>query len=172
MIPLCFVGALLLVSQAVPQTFADPVDYSELCGDKGTLFLGPAARQIIIKQLFTNGGGFWGVNSAFPFENPTPFSNLIECISIILIPVALCFTFGKAVKDSKQGRAVFVAMTVIFVICLAVCTVSECGFSGKATEKRFGQITKRCVLYRGKSYTEENGIEYKNVEEYLCELGK
>lgn len=134
MIPLCFVGALLLVSHGVPQTFAGPVDYTELCGDKGTLFLGPAASQIIIKQLFTNGGGFWGVNSAFPFENPTPFSNLIECISIILIPVALCFTFGKAVKDLKQGRAVFATMTVIFVICLAVCTVSECGFKGKVSE--------------------------------------
>lgn len=86
--------------------------------------------------------------------------------------MALCFTFDKAVKDLKQGGAVFATMTVIFVICLAVCTVSECGFKGKATEKRFGQIRKRCVLYRGKTYTEENGIEYKNVEEYLCELGK
>ncbi len=125
MIPMCFAGALVLISQGVPQTFNGAVSYDSLEGPSSSLFLGPGASQIIIKQLFTNGGGFWGVNSAHPFENPTPLSNLIQSVSLLLIPVALCFTFGKAVQDSKQGRAIFRAMTVIFIISLTVCTVSE-----------------------------------------------
>lgn len=125
MLPICFVGALILVSQGTPQTMGGSVSYLTLNGVNGTLYLGPAASQIIIKQLFTNGGGFFGVNSAHPFENPTPFSNLIECLGLIWIPVSLCFVFGKAVKQNKQGSVLLKAMTVIFVLCLVVCTVSE-----------------------------------------------
>lgn len=125
MLPVCFVGAILLVSQGVPQTMDGGVTYVGLGNQNSTLYLGPAASQIIIKQLFTNGGGFYGVNSAFPFENPTPFSNLIQCLSLLLIPVGLCFTFGKAVKDKKQGSALLKAMTIIFVGCLVVCTTFE-----------------------------------------------
>lgn len=125
MLPLCFVGALILVAEGVPQTFNGSLDYVALNGAQGTLYFGPAASQIIIKQLFTNGGGFYGVNSAYPFENPTPLTNLIECLSLIWIPVSLCFVFGYAVKDSKQGSVLLKAMTVIFVICLTICTLSE-----------------------------------------------
>jgi K+-transporting ATPase ATPase A chain len=76
--------------------------------------LGPVASQVAIKQLGTNGGGFFSVNSAHPFENPTPFSNFVEVVSILLIPVALCFTFGALLKDKRQGWAVLAAMLVIF----------------------------------------------------------
>ena len=86
--------------------------------------LGPAASQIAIKQLGTNGGGFMGANSAHPLENPTPFSNLLEMISILLIPAALCFTFGRNVKDKKQGIAIFSAMFIMLVIALSVIAVS------------------------------------------------
>lgn len=135
MLPICFVGALLLVMDGVPQTMGGSVSYIAMDGTAQKLYLGPAASQIIIKQLFTNGGGFFGVNSAYPFENPTPFTNLIECLSLLWIPAGLCFTFGKAVirkdksgtivKEKNQGIALLKTMTIFFVACLVVCTMFE-----------------------------------------------
>ena len=90
-----------------------------------TLPLGPAASQIAIKQLGTNGGGFFNVNSAHPFENPTPLSNFVEVLSILLISGALCYTFGRMIGDTRQGWALLAAMTVVLVGFLAVCYVSE-----------------------------------------------
>jgi len=87
--------------------------------------LGPAASQIAIKQVGTNGGGFYGTNSAHPLENPSPFTNLIELLSILLIPAALCFTFGRNIKDKRQGRAIFCAMMLMLVIALSCIAVSE-----------------------------------------------
>jgi K+-transporting ATPase ATPase A chain len=90
-----------------------------------TLPMGPAASQIAIKQLGTNGGGFFNVNSAHPYENPTPFSNFLELLSILLIPAALCYTFGELVKDKRQGWALLAVMLVIFVPLLIACTAAE-----------------------------------------------
>ena len=87
--------------------------------------LGPAASQIAIKQTGTNGGGFYGVNSAHPLENPNAFTNLLEMISLLLIPAALCFTFGKAVKNKKQGIAIFMAMFLMLVAALGIIAVNE-----------------------------------------------
>jgi K+-transporting ATPase ATPase A chain len=87
--------------------------------------MGPAASQIAIKQLGTNGGGFFNVNSAHPFENPTPLSNFFELLAILLLPVALCYTFGMMVGDRRQGWAVLAAMTLVFVPLLALCVASE-----------------------------------------------
>src|SRR6185503_3597352 len=87
--------------------------------------LGPAASQVAIKQLGTNGGGFFNVNSAHPFENSTPLANFLELLSILLIAAALCITFGRMVGDVRQGWAIIAAMTIIFVGLLAVATVSE-----------------------------------------------
>jgi len=87
--------------------------------------MGPAASQVAIKQSGTNGGGFFGTNSAHPLENPTPFTNMIEMLSILLIPAALCFTFGYRLRNMRQGRAVFAAMFLCLVIALAAMTVSE-----------------------------------------------
>lgn len=116
MLPLCLLLALLLVWQGVPQTFADYAHALTLQGTEQTIPLGPAASQIAIKQLGTNGGGFFGVNSAHPFENPTAWSNLFEVASIILIPVALVFTFGHYVKDLRQSRAILACMLALFLI--------------------------------------------------------
>ncbi|HEY1685750.1 MAG TPA: potassium-transporting ATPase subunit KdpA [Tepidisphaeraceae bacterium] len=124
LIPLSLVVAIALVSQGVVQTWAPYKTVSllePLAGPDGkmvteqTLALGPAASQIAIKQLGTNGGGFFGVNSAHPFENPSPLSNFIELLSILLIPASLCSTFGKMVGDMRQGWAVLAAMFVIFL---------------------------------------------------------
>ena len=87
--------------------------------------MGPAASQVAIKQTGTNGGGYMGVNSAHPLENPNAFTNLIEMISILLIPAALCFTFGSAVKNKRQGIAIFMAMFLCLVVALSCIAVTE-----------------------------------------------
>jgi K+-transporting ATPase ATPase A chain len=120
LLPLSLVLALALVSQGVVQTF-NPYQVTE----SQTLALGPAASQIAIKQLGTNGGGFFNVNSSHPFENPTPFSNLLEMLSILLIPAALCYTFGKMVGDTRQGWALLTVMTIVFVALLGIAVWSE-----------------------------------------------
>ena len=116
LLPLCLVLALFLVWQGVPQTFAHYVSAVTMQGVDQVIPLGPAASQIAIKQLGTNGGGFFGVNSAHPFENPSAWSNLFELASIILIPVALVFTFGHYVKDLRQSRAIIACMLALFLI--------------------------------------------------------
>lgn len=138
LIPLSVVVSLAIASQGVPQTFkqydevqlVEPVVVEQEDGTaaevtKGVVPLGPAASQIAIKQLGTNGGGFWGNNSAHPFENPTPLSNLFEMISLLLIPAGLCFTFGRNVKDKRQGVAVFLAMFIMLAAALAIVGCSE-----------------------------------------------
>jgi K+-transporting ATPase ATPase A chain len=129
LLPLSLVFALVLVSQGVVQTFG-PYARVAVVQPKSTLTeqviaVGPVASQIAIKQLGTNGGGFFNVNSAHPFENPTPLSNFLELLAILLIPAALCYTFGVMVQDTRQGWTVLAAMTVIFVGLLAVCVVAE-----------------------------------------------
>lgn len=134
LIPLSFVLALFLVSQGVVQTFSQfktvtllqpTTDANGNTVTQQILAVGPAASQIAIKQLGTNGGGFFNVNSAHPFENPTPLSNFFETLSILLIPAALCYTFGKMVGDTRQGWAILAVMTIIFVGLLAVTVWAE-----------------------------------------------
>ncbi len=134
LLPLSMIVAVVLVSQGVVQTFRPYAQVALVQPAKGpngeaiaeqTLALGPAASQVAIKQLGTNGGGFFNVNSAHPFENPTPLSNFVEVVSILLIAAALCFTFGKMVNDSRQGRALLAAMLAIFIPMLALCVWSE-----------------------------------------------
>ncbi|MCQ4279152.1 potassium-transporting ATPase subunit KdpA [Pseudomonas stutzeri] len=125
LLPFCVVLALVLVWQGVPQSFASYVQAVTLHGGEQTIPLGPAASQIAIKQLGTNGGGFFGVNSAHPFENPTAWSNLFEMVSIILIPTALVFMFGHYVRDLRQSRAILACMLTVFVLGLGVTLVAE-----------------------------------------------
>ncbi|MFV3333234.1 potassium-transporting ATPase subunit KdpA [Pseudomonas sp. NY15437] len=125
LLPLCLLLALLLVWQGVPQTFLDYAHALTVQGADQSIPLGPAASQIAIKQLGTNGGGFFGVNSAHPFENPTIWSNLFEVVSIILIPAALVFTFGYYVKDLRQSRAILGCMLVLFALGLGASLWAE-----------------------------------------------
>lgn len=138
LLPLSILVSVFLVSRGVPQTFAaydevqllEPYEAEQEDGtvqvvEKQVIPLGPAGSQIAIKQLGTNGGGFFGVNSAHPFENPDPLSNLVEMISLLLIPAALCFTFGRNVKDKKQGRAIFLAMFLVMAAALAIVGTQE-----------------------------------------------
>jgi K+-transporting ATPase ATPase A chain len=136
LLPLSIVGAVVLVSQGVVQTFhaygsATLLEATKDADGKAVtdqiLALGPAASQVIIKQLGTNGGGFFNVNSAHPFENPTAISNFVEMFSILVIPAALCYTFGKMVGDTRQGWALLAAMFLIFVPLLWLCVSQEQG---------------------------------------------
>ena len=128
-IPLALILTTLLISQGVVQNFSSYVHGITLEGKDQILPMGPAASQIAIKQLGSNGGGFFGVNSAHPFENPTPFSNFLEWIAILLVPVAIPFVFGRMVKDKSQGRALFAAKTTVFAIGMVVVLVAELGFN-------------------------------------------
>jgi K+-transporting ATPase ATPase A chain len=155
LLPLSLLLACALVSQGVVQTFQPyktvdlvqaPLEFEQpkngpdgkpLMDKEGkpvmekattkeqTLPLGPAASQIAIKQLGTNGGGFFNVNSAHPFENPTPLANFLEMLSILLIGAALCYTFGRMIGDTRQGWALMAAMAILFAGFLAVCVLSE-----------------------------------------------
>lgn len=154
LLPLSLVLAIALVWQGVPQNFkpyetvslvqattatetvkdADGNVVKDASGKDETkesqvteqsLPLGPAASQIAIKQLGTNGGGYYNANSAHPYENPTPFANFLEAVSILLIPFALCYTFGAMVGDRRQGWALLATMLVIFVPLLIACTIAE-----------------------------------------------
>jgi K+-transporting ATPase ATPase A chain len=113
LLPICLVGALLLVWQGVPQNFSPYTQAVTLEGAKQILGQGPVASQEIIKMLGTNGGGFFNANSAHPFESPTPLTNLLEMLAIFLIPAGLTYTFGKMVRNTKQGWAIFGAMAIL-----------------------------------------------------------
>lgn len=132
LLPLSTVLALTLVSLGVVQTFNGSLEYRPVeslqvnmevpeKSQPAKLARGPAASQVAIKQLGTNGGGFFNVNSCHPFENPGALSNFLEMLSILLIPAALCQTFGKMVGSQKNGLALLAAMTFIFVLLLSVC---------------------------------------------------
>ena len=134
LIPLSMVVSLTLVSQGVVQNFS-PYEIVKLVepatledGSQVTeqmIPMGPGASQIAIKQIGTNGGGYFGTNSAHPLENPTALSNLFEVLSILLIPAALCFAFGKNIGDKRQGKAIFAAMFILLVVSLGIIAVNE-----------------------------------------------
>ena len=159
LLPLSLVLALVLVSQGVVQTLSPYVSVPFVQATPGVtdsdgnpvieqvLAVGPAASQTAIKQLGTNGGGFFNVNSAHPFENPTPLSNFLEMLAILLIPAALCYTFGRMVKDTRQGWAVLAAMTLVLVPFIALAVGAEqagnpaferLGADGRASELQAG----------------------------------
>jgi K+-transporting ATPase ATPase A chain len=125
LLPIAVVAALLFVSQGVVQNLNSYTDVATIEGAKQTIAQGPVASQEAIKQLGTNGGGFFGANAAHPFENPTPLSNLLSMFLIFVIPGALTYTFGKMVGDTRQGWAIFGAFSVMFLIGVFVCYASE-----------------------------------------------
>src|SRR5205814_4209032 len=114
-LPTCIPITLLLVSQGVIQNFSSYVDITTLEGAKQTIAMGPVASQEVIKELGTNGGGFFNANSAHPFENPTPLSDLAEMLLVLLIPAALVFVYGRMSGNRRQGYAIYAAMMMLFL---------------------------------------------------------
>ncbi len=163
LLPLSVVLALFLAWQGVPQTLQGAVTATTVEGGEQIIARGPAAAQIAIKQLGTNGGGFFGVNSAHPFENPTIASNLAQSLSILLIPVAFCFLFGQMAGDRRQGWAIFAAMAVMFVAGLAVIHAGEVagnpalgiGPNLEGKEQRFGAMLS--ALWAASTTAASNG---------------
>lgn len=153
LLPLCLLWTILLAGQGMVQSFAphatgttmEAQQVAEVKDAQGnittpaqtvteqSIALGPVASQVAIKQLGTNGGGFFNVNSAHPFENPTPFSNFLEMLAILLIPAALCYTFGYMVGDTRQGWAVLIAMTLILLPLMLFCASAEQAGNPKLT---------------------------------------
>jgi K+-transporting ATPase ATPase A chain len=125
LIPLSIVGALLLVSQGAIQNFRAYDKVATLEGGAQTIAQGPTASQEAIKMLGTNGGGFFNANSAHPFENPTPFANFLQVLYIFVVPAGLTYTFGRMVKDTRQGWALFAAMSVVFLLGVFVVYPAE-----------------------------------------------
>ena len=125
LLPICVVGALLLVSQGVVQNLDAPTQVKTLEGVAQTIGQGPVASQEIIKELGTNGGGYFNTNSAHPFENPTPFTNLLENLALLAIPVSFTYMFGMFAGNRRQGWALFAAAMVLVVLSVSVMFVSE-----------------------------------------------
>jgi len=163
LLPLSFVLALALVSQGVVQTFSGYPTVTTLEGAQQVVPLGPAASQIAIKQLGTNGGGFFGQNSAHPFENPTPLSNFLELLAIILIPAAIVYSYGIMVGNRRQGWSIYAAMSAVVLAGLAIAfwaeyqtTAAQGGLNlleGK--EQRFGVMNS--VLWADLTTVTSNG---------------
>jgi potassium-transporting ATPase potassium-binding subunit len=125
LLPLCLVGGVLFVALGVPQNFSPFAAVDTLEGGKQLIALGPVASQEVIKQLGTNGGGFFNVNSAHPFENPTALTNFLTLLLIWCIPFAITHTFGKMVGNPKQGWAILGAMAALAIVGVVVCTLAE-----------------------------------------------
>ncbi len=134
LLPLAFILAIILVSQGSVQTLNGPI-YAHLLqpvvDSNGNIIttqiipVGPVASQEAIKMLGTNGGGFFNTNSAHPFENPTPLTNMLETLAMLVIPIGLCFTYGRMIKDRRQGIAILIAMVLIFSVFLGIAVWSE-----------------------------------------------
>ncbi len=125
LLPLSIVLSVFLMSQGVIQNFSDYAHVTTLEGAEQVIPMGPVASQVAIKQLGTNGGGFLGANSTHPYENPTPFSNFLQTLAILLIPAAFTYTFGSMVGYKKEGWAILAAMIILFTACLSIALWAE-----------------------------------------------
>lgn len=155
LLPLSLVFALILIGQGVIQNFLPYVKAIPLGGGEQLIPMGPAASQIAIKQLGTNGGGFFGVNSAHPFENPTPISNFLQCFSILMIPAALPFAFGRLVGRHRHGSTLFATMFVLFFLSFVAALWSEPATLLEGKEVRFGVLPS--VLWSTATTVASNG---------------
>ncbi len=149
LIPASIITALIFVSQGVTQTFAGPQTVTTLEGLQQIIALGPVASQEAIKMLGTNGGGFFNANSAHPFENPTPFANLLQMFLIFIIPAGLTNTFGRMARDAREGWALFGAMSALFLIGALVCWGAEArpnaALAGLGVDQSMGNLEgKEC----------------------------
>ena len=151
LLPICIPVGVVLVALGLIQTFAPYVEVTTLEGVKQVLAMGPVASQEVIKQLGTNGGGFFNANSAHPFENPTPLSNLIAMLLIFVIPAGLTYTFGRMARDQKQGWTIFAAMAVLFLVGVGVAYYAEASgnpvVNGLAVDQSGGNMEGKEVRF-------------------------
>jgi K+-transporting ATPase ATPase A chain len=149
-------GALVLVWQGVPMNFHSYTEVTTVEGAKQTIAQGPVAALEVIKNLGTNGGGFFNVNGAHPYENPTPLTNLIAMLAIALLPAAFTNTFGRMIGNPRQGWMLYAVMTVLFVVGLVVC--------GWAEQKGNRILTQQAHVQAGSTANQSGGnMEGKEV---------
>src|SRR5208337_1156636 len=134
LLPLAIFVALALVAFGTPQTLAGSIEATTLEGAKQIISIGPVASQEAIKELGTNGGGFFNANSAHPFENPNAFSNMLEIWALLVVPFATVFAFGRAVGDERQGRAIVVAMSIVLGVGILTAYWAEAAGNPLLTE--------------------------------------
>ena len=158
LLPLVVILSFILVSQGVVQTLSPSIEARTLEGSKQVIAVGPVASQVAIKQIGTNGGGFFNANSAHPFENPTPLTDFLEVLGLLLIAAALPFTLGAMLKNRRQGVAIFAAMMILYLAGLGIFTWTEMrgspllekagvlsGMNMEGKEARFG-VVKFCLV--------------------------
>jgi K+-transporting ATPase ATPase A chain len=163
LMPLAIVLTMFLVGQGAVQTFSHYVKATGLQGSEQVIALGPAASQIAIKDLGTNGGGFFNANSAHPFENPTPFTNFLIMFALLIISAGLVFTYGHYAKSKRQARAIFITMFILFAVGLTISLWAEYGHNNvlnvagnmEGKETRFGVMNS--VLYSVTTTVTSNG---------------
>ncbi|BDG04156.1 potassium-transporting ATPase subunit KdpA [Anaeromyxobacter oryzae] len=151
LLPISLIGALLLVATGVPQTLSAYREVTTLEGLKQVIALGPVASQEVIKELGTNGGGFFNANSAHPFENPTPLANFVELLLIFSISAGITYTYGMMARDTRQGWAIFAAMAVLFFAGVGVAYKYEAGpnpaLAGLAVDHAHGNMEGKEVRF-------------------------
>jgi K+-transporting ATPase ATPase A chain len=163
LLPLSIILAIALASQGVVQTFSHYLKATTMEGTEQVIALGPAASQVAIKQLGTNGGGFFSTNSSHPFENPTPFSNFLELFATIIISASLVFTYGHFVNSKRQAWAIFITMFILYVAGIGLSLWAEYGYSSimsdagmmEGKETRFGIMNS--VLWSVTTTATSNG---------------
>ncbi|MEK7432868.1 MAG: potassium-transporting ATPase subunit KdpA, partial [Cyanobacteriota bacterium] len=163
LLPLSIVFSFILIQQGVVQNFANYDTITTIEGVKQVIPQGPAASQIAIKQLGTNGGGFFGVNSAHPFENPTPLTNFLEMLAILFLPAAFTYTYGKLVGTVKHGWTIFATMMILFLVGLSISLYSEYTYNPvlatshvmEGKEMRFGMANS--ILWEVATTSASNG---------------
>jgi len=178
LLPLAFVWAFVFVSQGVVQTLEGPADIRTLEGQEQSIYRGPVASQEAIKIIGTNGGGFFNANSAHPFENPTPVTDFMQVLGLLLIPAALPFTMGAMLNNRRQGAAIYIAMMVLFIAGLAAITAVEVqgnpllaragvseGVNMEGKEARFGVVNS--VLFAHATTSTSCGAVNSMHDSYL-----
>ncbi len=144
LLPLSFLFALFLIWQGVPQTMQPTVQATTVEGAQQNIATGPVASQVAIKMLGSNGGGYFNANAAHPYENPTPLSNFVQMLSILILPIALVVAFGRMVGDRRQGWALLASMTILFLTLFAICYFAEAGgnpaFAAMGIDQSFSDV--------------------------------
>ncbi len=177
LLPLAIVVSIILISQGVPQTLEASIQatlaypYTDSVGNyvtTQTIAMGPVASQEAIKLIGTNGGGFFNVNSAHPFENPTAITNIVEIVSILLIPISLCIVFGKMIKDRRQSTVIISVMLILFISLFIICLYAELG--GNPAVDSITGVSQTCTQYQFGGNLEGKEVRFNVVGSVLFDI--
>ena len=161
LVPFAMIVSILLLVQGVPQTLGGPLSYHTVEGSDSTLYRGPVASLESIKHLGTNGGGFFAQNSAHPFENPTPLTNVIEIVAMLVIPISLLYAFGVMTGNTKQGWILIGTLTTIFIVMLSIGLLAE--------SSKPGSLEPCSEPVERKSGRQRGSIRHRELHDVHCD---